>query len=119
MSYALDLKRFSEKINKNLDQTSRAIKIKLFNGVINDTRVDTGRLTGNWQTSTGQPILVETDRLDKTGSQARAEAEANVGAFTVDYLTNNLDYAEVWEERDGMIAKNMTRIQRIVAEESA
>lgn len=81
-----------------------------------DTRVDTGRLRGNWQTSTGSPITSEIGRLDPTGQQATQEAQQNVTAFGVDYMTNNLPYAMIWEERDGMIDRNMARIQRIVRE---
>jgi hypothetical protein len=37
----------------------------------------------------------------------------------VDYLSNNLPYAEVWEERDGMVKKNMARIVANVRSEVA
>ena len=48
----------------------RAIKISLFNGVIGDTRVDTRRLQGNWQTSTGKPITLTVERFDQVGNVA-------------------------------------------------
>ena len=32
-------------------------------------------------------------------------------------MTNNVPYAEYWEQEDGMIAKNMARISRIVNKE--
>lgn len=109
MSFSSDVKRFAEKTGASLGQTCRAIKISLFSGVILDTRVDTGRLRGNWQTSTKLPNLVTTDRLDKTGQEAIREVTENVGSFSVDYMTNNLPYAEIWEEKDGMVEKNIQR----------
>lgn len=116
MSLKLDIDRFAARTRSRVDEAARAIKIELFSGVIRETRVDTGRLRGNWQTTTGEPAQGEVDRLDPTGSEATQEVQANVGADTKDYLTNNLPYAEVWEERDGMVERNMARIGRIVKE---
>lgn len=106
----------SRVVGIEVDQFARAVKIALFNGVIRDTRVDTGRLRGNWQTTTGAEALGELNRLDPNGAAAQAEVAAGVKADTVDYLTNNLSYSEVWEERDGMVARNVARIDRIVRE---
>ena len=112
--FAADISAFAKATNSKLDEAARAIKLSLFSGVIMDTRVDTGRLRGNWQTTTGSPANGEIDRLDPGGSSATNEAASGVTGFGVDYLTNNLPYAEVWEDRDGMIAKNMARIDQIV-----
>lgn len=115
MSFSNDIKKFSKKTGMRLEEASRGLKIKLFTGVIVYTRVDTGRLRGNWQTSTGQPKYAVIDRNDKivkgaTGGYAYEEVFRNIQAFSVDYLTNNLPYASVWEERDGMISKTVQRI---------
>ena len=116
MSFSSDIAKFAKKANATVDQVTRVVKIKLFNGIIEDTRVDTGRLKGNWQTSTGSPNLTTTERLDKTGSKAKSEVLAVVGGDTVDYMSNNLPYAKVYEDKDGMIAKNITRINRNLKE---
>ena len=116
MSFTLDVLKFAKKANATLDETCREIKISLFSSVIMDTRVDTGRLKGNWQTTTGSPNLSTTERLDPDGYDATREAESNVHGDTVDYMTNNLPYAEVYEEKDAMVEKNMVRINRIVKE---
>ena len=121
MGFTLDIKKFAEKTNSNLGEASRAIKISLFNGIIRDTRVDKGRLRGNWQTSTGAPIETEIDRVDKVeqgidGGSAMQEVLDNVEAVSKDYLTNNLPYAKVWDDEDGMVDKNMARINRNVQE---
>jgi hypothetical protein len=117
--FSIDVAKFARKTSSTMGEAARAIKISLFNGVIRDTRVDTGRLRGNWQTSTGRPILTQIERLDRIpqgadGGESQTQVIATVTPDGVDYMTNNLPYAEVWEERDGMIAKNMARIQRNV-----
>ena len=116
MSFSADLSKYARKTINNAGNVSRAAKISLFSGIIQDTRVDTGRLRGNWQTSTGAPKLAEVERLDLSGELAISEAAENVTAFGVDYMTNNLPYAEVLEEKDGMVAKNIARIERNLKE---
>ena len=115
-SFAADILGFVRKTGMRTEQVCRAVKISLFNSVIMGTRVDTGRLRGNWQTTTGAPNMATTDRLDPSGQLASAEVRANVKGFSVDYMTYNLPYAEVYEEKDGMVARNMARITRILEE---
>ena len=123
MSFSIDVTNYAKKTKRSVDQTVRAIKISLFSAVIRDTRVDTGRLRGNWQTTTGRPASSAIDRLDKIpqGTNGGAAFDAVPGVVkgdTVDYLTNNLPYAEKWEDEDGMVAKNIANIKQIVREES-
>ena len=123
-TFELDLKTFAEKVGATLDEAARGIKIALFSGVIRDTRVDTGRMRGNWQTSTGSPVMTAIDRLDQIpqgadGGGAMSEVLSTVQGDTIDYISNNVVYAPIWEERDGMIARNLSRISRIVSEEVA
>ena len=107
--------QWAEKTEHTLDQVSRVIKIKLFTGIIMDTRVDTGRMRGNWQTSTGSPNFIETSNTDQISiGQAGGKAYEDVidGVTSgVDYLTNNVPYVAFWEQHDGMVAKNILRIQ--------
>jgi hypothetical protein len=111
----VDLEQWAKDTGVSLDEGARAIKIEVFTDVIDNTRIQFGRLRGNWQTSTGSPATGEIDRLDPEGSnKANDEVEMKVRADTVDYLTNNLPYAEVWEERDGMVAKALARVESIV-----
>jgi len=119
MSFSSDMHKWAIKTERRTEEVSRAIKISLFTGIIRDTRVDTGRLRGNWQTSTGEPKFTTTLRRDTTGSKAMQEAIKNITAYGTDYMTNNLAYAVVWEERDGMVAKNIARIERTIKEEVA
>ncbi len=122
--FSIDISRYAKKTRSTLDEAARAIKIEVFGGVIHATRVDTGRLRGGWQTTTGSPATGLVERLDKvpqgsSGGEAEAEMIRTVKGDTVDYLTNNLPYAQIYEEKDGMIAKNLARVSRIVKEVSS
>jgi hypothetical protein len=114
----INMSDLAKVVNAEVDQVIRAVKISLFSGVIRDTRVDTGRLRGNWQTTTGFEAPTETERLDKSGASAIAEVQLGVKPDTVDYLTNNVPYSEIWEERDGMVARNVARIDRTIREQA-
>ena len=119
MSFSADMTKLLRKTGKTLDETVRGVKMDLFNGIIRDTRVDTGRLRGNWQTTTGRPTYLKTERKNKIpqyedGGSAQDEATATVKSNTVDYMTNNLPYAVVYEEKDAIVAGNMQRVNRYV-----
>lgn len=116
MSFSDDMKKICKKTGDDAGKVGRNIKIKLFSEVSNNTTVKTGRLRGNWQTSTGTPKYGEIDRIDKTGSAVLQEINSNVTAFGVDYFTNNLPYATVEEERKGFVAKSIANINRSIKE---
>ncbi len=116
--FTSDVTAIAKRMGMTLEQAVRDIQIKLFNSVIMDTRWDTGRLRGNWQISVGNPILQSIERLDPAGTAAKAQVQSTVTVGDVVYLTNNLPYAQVWEERDGMIARNVARLDRIIREAS-
>ena len=112
----IPLEKLADTLGGDLDEWSRAFTISLFNGVVRDTRVDTGRLRGNWQTTVGSPASGTLERLDPNGSMAFDEIVGTVKAESVNWLTNNLSYAAVWNERDGMIEKNVARMERTAKE---
>lgn len=116
MNRIIPINQLAEVLGREVDEVIRAVKISLFNGVIRDTRVDTGRMRGNWQTTTGSMANSEIARLDKSGASAEADVRNTVKPDTVDFLTNNVPYVEVWEQRDGMVAKNVARIERNIRE---
>jgi hypothetical protein len=113
----VNISAWAKKANLTLDEAARGITVKLFSSVIMDTRVDTGRLRANWQSSIGSPITRETSTTDKSGAATIGSMQRKVKSGAVNIMTNNLPYAEYWEQQDGMIAKNMARITRIVNEE--
>ena len=115
MTY-IPLDKLAETMGKSIDQVARGVKIKLFNGVIRDTRVDTGRLRGAWTTTTGKPAKESIDRLDPNGNQASSDVTKTVKGDTIDWIVNTLPYAEIWNNRDGIIDKNVARLERNIKE---
>lgn len=122
MSFSDDIRRFATKTTEAHNKIARVATLELFSGVIKSTPVDTGRARGNWQTAPGSPAAGETERLDKSGGEAISEVEAKTpeGAGQVTYLSNNLPYIMELEEGsskqapEGMVRKNMDRVQRMV-----
>lgn len=125
MSFSGDMKRFVRITEQASDEIVRATTIALFNGVIRDTPVDTGRARGDWQTTVETPANGENGREDPTpagrdGGPAQAEVVANTprkaGGET--YLTNSLPYIEELENGSskqapsGMVRRNLARVQR-------
>jgi hypothetical protein len=116
-----DVERVVTKVGGDIESFIKAVIISTFNGVIRDTRVDTGRLRGNWQVTENSPASGTIERADKIdqgkdGGSAQSEVRFKAKPFTVMYLTNNLPYAKVWEDRDGMIVRNVARVQRNIQE---
>lgn len=134
-SFGARVGEFALKAGKGVEQTRRAICIKLFSSVILSTPVDTGRLRGNWQTTVGTPAPGKLDKVDPSGSDALAQMKDNLGEGDVSvFLTNNLPYAAVAEyglwkggpsdkltdegfsnqAPAGMVRTNVARIDRLV-----
>jgi len=126
MTFESDLERFARRVGKSLDETCRGITIKWFSSTIMSTPVDTGRLRGNWQASQETPVSGTTDDIDKNGSATISKFIRKIGgAGSVNYLVNNLDYAEKIEfggsnqAPRGMVRINHARILRIVKQVAA
>lgn len=97
-----------------MGELSKSLKIELFSGITLDTRVKTGRLRGNWQVHENEPAKVTLYRLDPTGQQVLQDINKGATANGVTYFTNNLPYAVVFEEKDGMVGRNAARVQQNV-----
>lgn len=122
-SFQAAVKAWGAKALVRVDEIRRASILELFSLVIEGTPVDTGLLRGNWQTSLNAPILTKTQRLDKAGAAAKAEALANLGGLVdIVFMVNSLPYAEKIEYEGysaqapvGMVRKNKIRWPEIVA----
>lgn len=122
MSFESDLELYARRVGKSLDETCRSITIKWFSSTIMSTPVDTGRLRGNWQASQEAPASGTTEDIDKNGSATISKFIRKIGgAGSVNYLVNNMDYAEKIEygASGGMVRKNHARILRIVKQSAA
>jgi hypothetical protein len=122
MSFASDVAKFAQKAGKSVDETGRAIVLELFGSVIKDTPVDTGRARGNWQTTMNSPATTEIarDGAQLALNELSSELPSFVGDKTI-YLANNLPYIhrlefDGWSQQspEGMVRKNVARIQSIV-----
>lgn len=113
-TWSLNLNSIAQKMGASLDETSRAVTLEAFTSVIENTRVDTGRAKGNWQTTVEQPATGDVDRLDPNGSSAINEAAANIKPRSLNIISNNLPYIGKLEELDGMVGKTEARINRII-----
>lgn len=115
MSWANDLNKLCTEGGENLGELASAIKIELFSGVVSDTRVDTGRLKGNWQIQENAPATGQLDRTDPTGAKVNREIQSGATEDGTTYFVNNLPYAAVYEEKDAMIGRNVARLKQTVA----
>ena len=123
MSFSQQITRFGKNAADKVQRVRRGVNLKLFNAVILDTPVLTGRARANWRVQVGEPQLAEIDREDKSGSVAIREVETAVQASTGDqpvYLANNLPYIEALETGrskqapEGMVRKNIARFARLI-----
>ena len=70
MSFAAEVKQFTDKTERLLRVIPRKIALELLRRLIMRTPVDSGRARGNWQASVGTPATGETGTTDKSGSAA-------------------------------------------------
>ncbi len=127
MSFSSDLKSFRLKIEKGDDELIQAVEIALFDAVIMDTPVLSGRLRGNWQATFSTPAEGALESVDKDGrstvSKMTSKIQSEIGG-RLTYLTNNLPYAVPIEyglskkSPEGMVRKNLVRFQNIVDQEA-
>lgn len=120
MGFGSDLRKIAKARNLDLEKISRTVPLRLFNAVLRDTRVDTGRMRGNFQVTTSIPAVTVLERKDpnKGGDLMSSEA-SKIEPFALTHLTNNLVYAPVWEEKDGMIGRAIADFKRVVRQEAA
>ena len=118
MAFADDVRKFSVAAGESSDGIVRAVTLSLFNGIIRDTPVDTGRARGNWQTTVGAPAKGEIDRDGASPAIAEVEAKTPAGAGQETFIANDLPYIEALEDGNskqapaGMVKRNMDRIER-------
>lgn len=113
-----DLQKIAKKSGDDLGTVCQAVKISLFSAVVDDTRVDTGRLKGNWQIQDGKKPSGEVVLLDKSGNIVKDKVSKESSQDGLTYFVNNLPYAVVYEEKDAMVGRNVARIKQIVKDEA-
>jgi hypothetical protein len=87
---------------------------ELLQNIVMSTPVDTGYARGNWQTTIGSEPSGELDRLDLSGSEARADIRSTCMSYKFGdslYFTNNAPYTELLEYgRSNQAPVGMVRI---------
>jgi len=120
VSFASDVHRIAKDMKQDVERVAAATFIELFTSVIKDTPADTGRLQGNWQTTTNTPA---TGLLTATGPAGAISMVAlTISKPDLYYLTNNLPYAETIEfdghskvkAPRGMVRINVKRLEQIL-----
>ncbi|NMZ77476.1 HK97 gp10 family phage protein [Pseudomonas nitroreducens] len=122
MSFTSDMDSAVRKIIDAQDKIARTATIDFFSGTVKDTPVDTGRARGNWVTTTDKPAQGEINREDKSGSSVISEIVAKTpeGAGQETFMSNSLPYIDKLEygsskqAPNGMVRRNLARVQRIV-----
>jgi hypothetical protein len=114
MSWARDIRRITDKGKMDLGNFAKALKVELFSSVVLNTRVDTGRLRGNWQIQDGERPIGVVDRLDRSGALVSREIEGGASRSGITYFVNNLPYAPVWERNDAMVGRSVSRLRSVV-----
>lgn len=123
MSFSSDMRRATQRIEDAHDKIARTAALDLFSGTIKDTPVLDGRLRGDWTTQVNSEASGENGRIDKSGDLAIAEVVAVVPekAGSIVTMANNMPYAyrvefEGWSQKapEGMMRRNLARVQRIV-----
>lgn len=128
LRFSAQLHSFREKAMDNFDRVRRGVALRLFKAIIMDTPVDTGRLRGNWQTSTGVPDRSIESDSDSTGGQTitrMTRTVANSRPIDILILTNSLPYVarieyDGWSHTKapkGMVRINVDRFKAILGEE--
>lgn len=119
MSWADDLSRIVSAGIVDLDFAARKIKFDIFSEVIKATRVDEGRLRGNWQISEGKPEEGVIDRKNNIPAgqippEQISELTNGVTGDSVTYYVNNLPYAKKYEEEDAMVGRSVAAVRQVV-----
>lgn len=126
MSWESDWKKISDKVDRVMDQATRATLLELSSAIIKETPAKSGRARGNWQASVGRGASGEVPVSGIRSGEARAIAQVDqtisVAVGDVYYLTNNVPYIERLEygwskvqAPDGMVRKNMQNFNRLLA----
>jgi|TARA_R110000744_G_scaffold125657_1_gene231325 hypothetical protein len=118
VSFGSDLRAITDARKLDLNKASRGVTLRVFDAVLRDTRVDKGRLRGNWNVAVDAVDYSTSEELDNRPGAALASGErAKVEAFKLNVLSNSLPYAAIWETRDGMVAKAVADITRLLRAE--
>lgn len=95
--FSLQLSRFIEKAQGNVDQVVRKAALDVAQSVILKSPVDTGRFRANWNVAFGRVDSLTTPSTDKSGAKTTDRIRIQLNGWEVEsgdiFLTNSLPYA--------------------------
>lgn len=80
----------SVELAQDVSKVARRTSLKVLNGVILGTPVDTGEARGGWQVSIATPILTESEAIDRAGG-----ATISKGVSTIE-AAKTIKYPTIW-----------------------
>lgn len=95
-NFTLDIQRFVDKAQGNIDLVVRKVALDMFRRVIMKSPVDTGRFKGNWQVAIGSIPNASLLTTDKRGGPTITKAAAVVQGMQIGqviYCINNVSYS--------------------------
>lgn len=121
-SFSLQLSNFTNEATEELTRTQRAIIFELAKSIVMDSPVDRGTFRGNWRFSFS-PAQQQLDIQDKGGGATLAELQRFIDGFNggTMWLLNGMKYGLMLEyghskkAPQGMVRRNVSRINAIVA----
>ena len=121
-SFSLQLSNFTNEATEELTRTQRAIIFELAKSIVMDSPVDRGTFRGNWRFSFS-PAQQQLDIHDKGGGATLAELQRFIDGFNggTMWLLNGMPYGQMLEygysakAPQGMVRRNVSRINAIVA----
>lgn len=116
MSFVLDMNRFVDRIDAEIELAIKKVALDLTTDIIMDTPVDLGRARSNWFVSFEAPPTQTTDSTDASRAISNAAVVVNRGQIAnYIYIQNNLDYiagleyGKSQQSPQGMVRKNVAR----------
>lgn len=105
--FASQVRGWTRRRGSTLDRIAFEATLEVFNRALRPQRVDTGRMRYNFfVTQDVASTRVDYDSFDpRLGGNLRAEEANKIIPGQDNVLSNNLNYALVWEEREGNVAR--------------
>ena len=121
MNLEMIVKKQNQKVIERMMLIGKKIKKDTFMPVIEETRIDTGLMRGNWQTTRGTTPASDITRYELFGSMAKGYPAMNqmlrtISSAGVNLLVNRLHYVDDWEPVDRMVAMSVSDFRNTVSD---
>ena len=120
-----EIDAFARKIPDRATVLQKKVALEALQRLVSKTPVDTGRARGNWQVTIGDPATGQLEVLDINGAETITQglaAIADLPAYQVVWISNNVDYIESLEHGhskqapQGMLAVTVEELRAMFSE---